>query len=58
MKEYEVFVDTDNGFLGLLIEAENKNKLYAELRKMLPNDIGADAWGIEPDTLDEFPIKW
>ena len=58
MKEYSVYIDQEDGINGFIIKAKNKRDLSAKLRRMFPDDIGADAYGNDPDTDEEFGINW
>ena len=58
LKEYDVCIDQEYGIGEYIVKAENKRDLIAKLRRTFPDDIGADAYAIDPDTGDEFGINW
>tara|TARA_R100000544_G_scaffold32661_1_gene19021 strand:- start:912 stop:1085 length:174 start_codon:yes stop_codon:yes gene_type:complete len=57
MGHYEVVIEGDNGLFQDMIEAKNKTELLVLLKQKYPEDVGADAYGYDPDG-EEFGIDW
>ncbi len=57
MQDYEVVIEGEDGLFQDIIEAKNKIELITFLKQKYPEDIGADAYGYDPDG-NEFGINW
>ena len=55
--EYEYYFETDYGLESGLIKAKNRRAAIEELKRMYPNDWGADGF-ITNENNDQFPINW
>ena len=55
--EYEYHFESDHGLESGLIKAKNRRAAIEELKRMYPDDWGADGF-ITNENNDEFAINW